>query len=209
MVKGWGGLRLTDAYTAERRPVAVRNATSSSANYHIWVDREGREQVLEDGPQAGTDRRLLGKKMETSLHQEFSSLGIAMGYSYASSPVIVPDGSAEPPDEPSTYIQVARPGHRAPHCWLDEDFSTIDYFGDDFVLCSFGEKTLDAQKYLRCAAEKIGMPLKCITKLSNNAENAFETRLCLVRPDGMVAWRGNDLSADEATRLIDIVRGAT
>jgi len=36
----------------------------------------------------------------------------------------------------------------------------------------------------------------------------YEQRLVLVRPDGMVAWRGNELPEDPRL-LVDIIRGAS
>jgi hypothetical protein len=55
---------------------------------------------------------------------EFQAPGLALGYNYAASPLIVPGGSEAPPDEPEIYIQTSRAGHRAPHCWLKDGSST-------------------------------------------------------------------------------------
>ena len=46
--------------------------------------------------------------------REYDMQGATLGYRYEGSPVIVPDGTPEPPDPVSTYAQTARPGHRAP-----------------------------------------------------------------------------------------------
>lgn len=53
--------------------------------------------------------------MAANMRQEFQSLGQALGYSYPESPLIVPDGSPAPLDDPYVCVQTARPGHRAPH----------------------------------------------------------------------------------------------
>jgi len=206
LCEGWGGPGLAHAYTAERRPVAIRNGSSSTRNYAIWVEREGRERVLEAGKEAEAQRGALGKKIAAALQQEFHSLGIAMGYSYADSPAIVPDGSAAPPDDPSVYIQTARPGHRAPHCWLKDGSSTIDLFGRGFVLLRFGPDAPGAAP-LRDAAREAGLPLDCVMIDEAEAALLYERRLVLVRPDGMVAWRGDVLPAD-VKGLLDQVRGA-
>lgn len=205
LVEGWGGPGLLEAYTAERRPVAIRNGSSSSQNYAIWVEQKGRERVLEDGAEAEEQRQTLGKQMVASLKQEFESLGIAMGYDYASSPIIVSDGTPSPPDEPSTYIQTARPGHRAPHCWLDAGRSTLDLFGKGFVLLSFGADTLQGNK-LTSAAREVGVPLEVVELSNPEAAKLYERPLVLVRPDGMVAWRGEVLP-DNVQSLLDHVRG--
>lgn len=46
LLRGWGGDRLLAAYNAERRPVAIRNGTSSTKNYGAWVQAVGRDLVL-------------------------------------------------------------------------------------------------------------------------------------------------------------------
>lgn len=206
LVEGWGGPRLAEAYTVERRDVAIRNGASSTRNYANWIDRQGRERVLEPGPDADAQREALGERISANLQQEFSSLGIAMGYSYAQSPVIVPDGSPAPPDEPSLYVQTARPGHRAPHCWLEDGRSIIDIFGRGFVLLRFGADAPEVDR-LAAAAQRAAMPLNCVTITEPQARQLYERRLALVRPDGMVAWRGDRLTEDP-DELIDRVRGA-
>ena len=206
LLQGWGGAVLADAYTAERRPVAIRNGTSSSKNYAIWVDRDGRDLVLDSGPEADAQRRVLGAQLNATLKQEFSTLGIAMAYAYSDSPIIVPDGSPAPMDDPSVYIQTARPGHRAPHTWLSEQRSTIDLFGRGFVLLCFRADVASANGLVE-AARKVGMPLECVTIEKPEVAALYERRFVLVRPDGMVAWRG-DVFPDDPTRLIDRVRGA-
>ena len=200
LVEGWGGPLLAEAYTAERRPVAVRNGTSSTKNYANWVARDGRENVLEAGAEADAQRQALGEKISASLQQEWHTLGIAMGYSYAGSPVIIDDGSPAPPDDPSRYIQTARPGHRAPHHWLENGNSTIDLFGRGFVLLSFGSDGPDPEAFKR-AARKVGMPLECVTIADPSVHHLYERRLVLVRPDGMVAWRADFPPADVASLL--------
>lgn len=63
--------------------------------------------------------------------------GLVLGASYESS-AVVPDGSQPPAalDPLGTYLPTGRPGHRAPHLWLDDArvVSTLDLFGDGFVL---------------------------------------------------------------------------
>jgi len=63
--------------------------------------------------------------------------GLVLGASYESSAVI-PDGSQPSAalDPLGDYLPTGRPGHRAPHLWLDDArvVSTLDLFGDGFVL---------------------------------------------------------------------------
>lgn len=206
-LEGWGGPGLTEAYNIERRPIAIRNGTGSTRNYGIWINREGRDKVLLSGPDADEQRRVLGNKMATNLRQEFQSLGLALGYSYADSPIVVPDGSPAPPDEAEVYIQTARPGHRAPHCWLKDGRSTIDLFGRGFVLLRFNATEPSDQKIVD-AARKVLLPLECVDVTETEPAKLYERRLVLVRPDGMVAWRGDSVP-DDIEGVIDRVRGAS
>ena len=119
----------------------------------------------------------------------------------------MPDGSPAPPDEPDIYIQTARPGHRAPHCWLKDGRSTIDLFGGGFVLLCFGTEE-QGDSRIGDAARKLRLPLDYVTITETEPANLYQRRLVLVRPDGMVAWRGDSLP-DNVEELLDRVRGAS
>jgi 2-polyprenyl-6-methoxyphenol hydroxylase-like FAD-dependent oxidoreductase len=206
VLRGWGGEALLEAYELERRPVAIRNCGGSTRNYRAWVDSSGREKVLDDTPEGEAARRKIGEQMTAALHQEWHSTGVGMGYRYEGSPLIAADGTPEPADDPSVYIQTARPGHRAPHAWLADGRSTLDLFGRGFVLLRFGEPAADARS-LTAAAARVGMPLEVVDIADPQIAALYERKLVLVRPDGQVAWRADQAPAD-ATALIDRVRGA-
>ncbi|KAI1456598.1 FAD binding domain-containing protein [Annulohypoxylon moriforme] len=206
LLEGWGGPGLIKAYNMERRPVANRNGSSSTRNFSIWIDRQGRDKIMETGTEADEQRRILGEKMATSLRQEFQSLGLALGYNYSASPIVVSDGSDAPPDDPEIYVQTARPGHRAPHCWLKDGRSIIDLFGNGFILLCLGTEVPDDQRIMD-AARILRVPLEYIIMAEDEPAKLYERRLVLVRPDGMVAWRGDILPSD-VRKLLDHVRGA-
>jgi predicted lipoprotein with Yx(FWY)xxD motif len=125
---------------------------------------------------------------------------------YEGSPIVVPDGTPQPPDEVSTYVQTARPGSRAPHVWLSEGKSTLDLFGKEFVLMRF-DKDASGVSALEEAAKARKVPFKSVEVDNDDARKLYERRFVLVRPDGQVAWRGDALPDDVLT-LIDTVRGA-
>ncbi|MCU1616675.1 MAG: hypothetical protein JWO98_4215 [Frankiales bacterium] len=206
LVSGWGGEGLLPAYEAERRPVAIRNGTSSTKNYAAWVHAVGREHVLEDTPEGEAQRQAVGAQMSAMLSQEWHSFGIAMGYRYDASPIVVPDGTPAPDDEPSVYLQTARPGSRAPHVRLADGSSTLDLFGDGFTLLRF-DGGIEAGP-LATAAGAAGVPLRLVDLAEPEAAALYERALVLVRPDGMVAWRGDALPED-ATDLLTTVIGRT
>ena len=84
--------------------------------------------------------------------------------------------------------------------------STIDLFGEGFTLLVFGREATDVST-LAMAADSVGMPLKVQTIDDPQIIELYERRLVLVRPDGMVAWRGDQLPED-VDGLVDRVRGA-
>jgi 2-polyprenyl-6-methoxyphenol hydroxylase-like FAD-dependent oxidoreductase len=206
LVGGWGGDGLLAAYDLERRPVAIRNARSSTANYQGWVDNDGYQDVLR-GDGAGEEcRRRIGDRLASSLHQEWNSLGIDLGYRYEESPIIVPDGTPSTPDDPSDYVPTSRPGHRAPHAWLADGRSTLDLFGPDFTLLRLGEPDVNVSALLAAARER-GLPLGLADIDEPAVVKLYQRRLVLVRPDGHVAWRADAPPADPSA-LVDTVRGA-
>jgi len=140
------------------------------------------------------------------MRREWYSNGIHLGYMYEGSPVIVHDGTPQPPDEVSTYTQTARPGSRAPHAWLADGKSTLDLFGKGFVLLRFGAQPPAAER-LAAVAVLRKVPLEIVDIVNARAEALYERRLVLVRPDGQVCWRG-DAEPLDALHLIDVVRGA-
>jgi 2-polyprenyl-6-methoxyphenol hydroxylase-like FAD-dependent oxidoreductase len=205
-LRGWGDQGLLDAYTAERRPVAIRNGTSSTQNYGAWVQAVGRDLVLDDTPEGEAQRRAVGDQMNALLSQEWHSVGVGLGYRYDSSPVVVPDGTPPTPDDPGEYVPTARPGHRAPHAWLPDGRSTIDLFGDGFTLLTLGFAG-DVTPLTAAAAER-GVPLQVTALDDPAAARLYERRLVLVRPDGMVAWRSDSLPVS-APALLATVTGNT
>jgi 2-polyprenyl-6-methoxyphenol hydroxylase-like FAD-dependent oxidoreductase len=208
MVRGWGGPQLLASYGIERRPVAIRNVREASGNLSRMLsprDRKPPAEAFAPGPAGDAARAAFGQAFAETMRREWFTLGIHLGYRYEGSPVIVPDGTPEPPDEVSRYVQTARPGHRAPHCWLAPGRSTLDLFGRGFVLMRFGGGAATAG--LERAAKARGLPLTMVDIADEAAASLYARRLVLVRPDGHAAWRA-DAEPPDPDRIIDIVRGA-
>ncbi|HWM67840.1 MAG TPA: FAD-dependent monooxygenase [Steroidobacteraceae bacterium] len=115
ILNGWGDEGLLSAYDLERRPVGIRNSLNSAHNYRAWVQSEGYQDVFDDGRRGVDCRAAIGRRLEQTLHGEWHSLGIELGYRYEQSPIIIPDGTTATADDITNYIPTARPGHRAPH----------------------------------------------------------------------------------------------
>lgn len=207
MLRGWGGAGLLDSYEIERKPVAVRNSLISASNSDKidMVMDETPADITVEGPKGEAARALLTRKIKW-LARQFNSSGTHLGHRYVDSPIIVGDGSPEPPDDTSQVVQSSWPGMRAPHTWLPDGRSMLDIVARDFALLRFGAG-MPGDEALVTAAQDLGMPMSIIDIDDDATAKLYEKRLVLVRPDGHVAWRGDQLP-DDVSGLVDIVRGA-
>jgi hypothetical protein len=188
-IKGSGGPRILESYELERRPVAIRNtnyARGFAESLGLFKAKDGLES---DGPVGEELRREAGAYLEAHGKAEFNIPGITFGARYDTSPIIVSDGAAIPPDAANSYVPTASPGGRAPHAWLGKSQSLFDSFGFEWTLLRLGEASGDR---LIAAAEASGMPLEVVHVRSNAVRELYEAPLVLIRPDQIVAWRGHD-----------------
>lgn len=206
---GWGGPGLLESYEVEMRPVAIRNVNEATGNLKRMLSPRvvsPGPEMFEDTPEAEAKRREFGDAYTDLMKREWFSIGIHLGYMFEGSPIVVPDGTPQPPDEVQTYKPTARPGSRAPHVWLEPETSLIDLFGKEFVLLRFGAGAPDGLA-LEQAARSHGVPFKIVQIDNAEAAALYERKLVLVRPDGQVVWRADAMPGDVAG-LIDAVRGA-
>jgi 2-polyprenyl-6-methoxyphenol hydroxylase-like FAD-dependent oxidoreductase len=208
---GWGGDRLLASYEDERKPIAVRNSVISANNSDKidMVMAETPAEIEAQGPRGERARAEVARKIRWMARQ-FNSAGTHLGYRYVDSGVIIPDGSPEPPDDPTQVVPSTWPGSRAPHAWSGTDTSvrgetTLDWFGKGFVLL----RVPDAgdTRALTDAFASRGMALATRELGAPALAALFERKLVLVRPDGHVCWRGDDMP-DDPGGLVDVVRGA-
>ena len=179
-----------DSYEAERRPVALRNVAEASENLRRMISTRKHlsPDVFVKGHEGDEARRVFGEAYTQMMKREWFTLHIHLGYRYDQSTIIVDDGTHAPDDPPCVYTQNATPGSRAPHVWLKPGVSTLDLFGKGFVLLRFERDARVAhfadEALNRCA------PLAVIDIDHAEARALYAAPLVLVRPDGMVAWRG-------------------
>ncbi len=209
-LQGWGGPQLLESYESEQHPVAVRNVTEAGENLRRMLSprilRPDPAVFDQDDPNIEAARREYGARYTEMMRREWFSVGIHLGYVYEDSPIVLPDGTPPPPNEVARYTPTARPGSRAPHAWLAPGQSTLDLFGRGFVLLRLGAQPPAVQALVEAAAQ-VGLPLRVVDVVHDEAQALYQRRLVLVRPDGSVAWRADGLPADVAT-LVDTVRGA-
>ena len=204
VIRGWGGPALLESYTAERRPVAVRNCREASDNLARMRSPQPTAALADDSDEGARAREEVGRAFTHAMSNEWQTLGIHLGYRYDESPVCRYDGTPAPPLEVARYEQSSRAGGRAPHVWLADGRSTLDLFGDGFVLLRLDEAA-DAEP-LAAALRRNGVPLQTIDLFEPAVREAYGSALVLVRPDGHVAWRGN--ATGDAEDIAGCVRGA-
>jgi len=98
---------------------------------------------------------------------------------------------------------VHRPGGRAPHLWLDDGRSLYDALGFEFTLLVLGGQAAGAEKFQRqfqAAAGALKIPLSVVPLTTSGARDLYSADLALIRPDQIVAWRGN--TSAEATSVL-------
>jgi 2-polyprenyl-6-methoxyphenol hydroxylase-like FAD-dependent oxidoreductase len=200
VLRGWGGPALLDTYERERQPLARRNtgyARGFADSLGLFVP----PPELEDETPAGeAARRLTGEHFNAHSRAEFNIPGLTFGGRYDGSPIVVPDGTAPPPDAANSYVPTACPGGRAPHLWLPDGRSLYDAFGFEFTLLQLGPRPADAAPF-RAAAESLNVPLSIVHVASDEARALYQADLALIRPDQIVAWRRGKSSADAGAVL--------
>jgi hypothetical protein len=204
MVKGFGGEQLIASYEVERRPIGVRNTTTSGQ----YADKIGSltfpNFIEEDSARGKASRDSLRGDLET-FKEEFASLGIVLGARYDGSPLIVSDGTAPPPDEPAKYIPSATPGGRMPHYWIGETESIFDKLGFWFTLAQVGPGAPDVSAFKQ-AANDLGLPLTIVQVEEVGALELYGASLLLLRPDQHIAWRG-DAVPEDVPGILSVVIG--
>ncbi len=199
---GWAGPGLLHSYTTERQPVAFEGLEEANRNLERAMARQVPDELNDDSPKGEFFRGKVSEGLKRGgLAREFDAPEIHLGFTYAGSPLIVPDPTAENTEDrrPNT-----RPGSRAPHAWVKPGMSTLDLFGDGFVLLCFTESDrLDA---FAAAFSKRRIPFSSIALDVPEVAEAYERPFVLVRPDGHVAWRGHELPSSPG-EIADQVRG--
>jgi len=69
--------------------------------------------------------------------------------------------------------------------------------GFEFTLLQLGGKA-DAADSFRAAAKALNVPLSVVPLASDEARDLYGAELALIRPDQVVAWRGNDANTAAA-----------
>jgi 2-polyprenyl-6-methoxyphenol hydroxylase-like FAD-dependent oxidoreductase len=190
VLKGWGGPGLLASYETERQAIARRNtayARGFADSVGLFVPPL---ELEEDTPAGEAARKRTGDHFNYHARFEFNIPGVTFGGRYDGSPIIVADHTLPPPDRPNDYVPTACPGGRAPHLWLADGRSLYDTFGFELTLLQLGTKPAEAMPFVT-AAKALGLPLSVVCVAGDEARDLYQADLALIRPDQIVAWRGN------------------
>jgi 2-polyprenyl-6-methoxyphenol hydroxylase-like FAD-dependent oxidoreductase len=205
VLQGAGGPVLLASYDAERRPVAQRN-TGYARRFADSVGLYPATAALEAaGPEGEAARAAAGAHLAAHAKLEFNIPGVTFGARYDGSPVIVPDGGTPPPDDPNVYVPSAVPGGRAPHAWLADGRSLFDSLHFGWTLLRLGADAPAADTFADAAAAR-RLDLRVVAHADPTLRALYEAPLVLVRPDQVVAWRGE--RAGDAAAVLARVSGA-
>jgi 2-polyprenyl-6-methoxyphenol hydroxylase-like FAD-dependent oxidoreductase len=191
---GVAGPGLLDSYEAERRPIGKLTTEQAYVRYVLRVD-----------PALGTD----------DLPAQLDEPSIELGALYRSAAVAAGDPEPGPAVEDPNH-PTGRPGTRAPHLPIELDgvaASTIDLAGPGFALLA----APGGDAWCRAAADvarTLNVPLTAdrvgaggVVDTTGRFTATFglsPTGAVLIRPDGVIAWRGDDpgAAADEHLRQV-------
>ncbi len=209
-LEGWGGPKLLDSYEVERRPVAQRIVTISTANLQHMKSPGRNDKLLEDSEEGRATRERVGRAFSEAMKREWYLDNVHIGYRYLGSPVILyepedPEQLEREAAETARYTPTTQPGRRAPHAWLADGVSTHDHFGRTYVLVDTAGEPDAKQAALRSAAHERGVPIETVCWTQDGLPGLYQRRYVLVRPDDTIAWRGNALP--DVVGLLDSVTG--
>ena len=181
-----GSTKLLESYEAERRPLALRNTAYAKGFADSLGNYVPPPEIEQETPEGEAARRRAGEYYAAHGRAEFNIPGITFGGRYDDSPAIVPDGTTPPPDRANEYVPSACPGGRPPHLWLADGRSLYDCFGFEWTLLRLG--AAEGRGFVDLA-NRLGLELKVVDAPA--ARDLYAADFALIRPDQIVAWRGN------------------
>ena len=197
VLRGLAPAALLDSYELERKPLAERN-TGYARQFADSVGLYAATPELEADTAAGAAARAAASAhLNAHVRLEFNIPGVTFGGRYDGSPIIVADGSTPPPDAPNSYVPSACPGGRPPHAWLADGRSLYDSFHFEWTLLALGPDAPDTRGFEQ-AARQAGLDLKVVRHDAPALRTLYEAPLALIRPDQIVAWRGQQADAAAA-----------
>jgi 2-polyprenyl-6-methoxyphenol hydroxylase-like FAD-dependent oxidoreductase len=202
VIRGTASPGLLSSYEAERRPLAVRNTGYAKKFADSLGLFEPVAEIEDDSPAGAVARSTAGTYFDAHGRAEFNIPGVTFGGRYDHSTAIVYDGSSPPPDTSDVYTPTASPGGRPPHLWLSAERSLYDEFGFEWTLLDLGANNSSAAGTGGiCGGQGVDVKIVHVPQ----ARDLYEANFALIRPDQVVAWRGN--SREEAALALGRILG--
>lgn len=178
VLSGRAAPSLLDTYHTERYPIGRFNARQSLTGPSLAL-----LAVDDDRPRLAPD-------------EEAPMFALLAGYQYRSAAVI---SDAPLPAEPDAVSLVedlrAQPGTRVPHAWVGDGVSTLDLLGPEFTVLTRDARWCAAAAGAAIDAHRVDSPAWAkTTRLGPHGA-------LLVRPDGFVGWRADELPGEPEAAL--------
>jgi len=182
--RGWASPRILDAYEAERRPVGRINRDWSERHTGVRLEIAKAYARLGDRPEA------LAARIAELGNLENEAFGLEFAYRTDAAPLTAPalERETEPPPaaDPAAIPVSAWPGMRAPSFILPSGEALFDRFDPAGLTLLRFDRAVDAGPMLAAAA-----PVRLVDIDHAAAREAYGAALALIRPDGVLAWRGD------------------
>lgn len=236
VLEGKAGPGLLDSYERERRPVGQTNVDWATFHFFNYMSATAGFGLVSGAPEdwnrgtlealfgeglGGKARRAILNDFYETLQWEYGEADVELGFEYADSSVVVPDGSEAPPRCPhgQRHVPTARPGHRVPHAWIEREGERIStqhlMRRDGFVLLvgAGGEPWKAAAER---ASSEFGVPVD-VFEISPDSDPTGDWEryrghddggAVLVRPDTHVAFRALTAPEQHAAALSGAVSTA-
>lgn len=181
---------LLQSYEYERRQAALRN-TQYARKFADSIGNFIPHDDIESQNKAGIEQReIAGQYLVDHAKKEFNIPGITFGARYDGSPILPHNDDCKIADNANEYKQSPIPGGRAPHFWLSETESIYDKFGFNWTLIRFRPISDSADTIIEESKNR-GLDLKILNIENQEIKKFYDANLIVIRPDQIVAWRGN------------------
>jgi 4-hydroxyisophthalate hydroxylase len=190
VLQGWGGPRLLDSYTDERRPVFVETGqaiTDGIARDRAFLTRYSPHRDRNEFEQAWGGRTS-GDTAPTSYEPHYDGSPVVWG----------PAGSTC--GVRGQHTLEARPGHHLAPALLSSGSNIFEQLGRSHTLVAFAADQRQIMAF-QDAARALRIPLRVVVDTLDRLRTAYGSGYILVRPDQYVAWAGNRLPADAGALL--------
>lgn len=84
--------------------------------------------------------------------------------------------------------------------------SLYDQFGFEFTLLCFDGGDKNIMEPLTSTAKSVGLLLSVVNVAGEEARELYQSNFALIRPDQIVAWRGDQLP-EEPEKIIRVLTG--